>query len=97
MGRKSRKRPYHEGHRPLNMASATGGEQTVTGPGGLTYRVRAIVAGTKPYVCPGCQLTIPVGASHVVAWTDEAPWGMAIGVDARRHWHTGCWNSARRR
>lgn len=96
MPRRSRKRPYGQPHEPLDLARATGGERIETGPRGLSYRVRSIPAGSKAYVCPGCELDIPAGESHVVAWTVEAPWGYAVGVDSRRHWHRSCWERARR-
>ncbi len=62
------------------------------GPGGR-YRFRRITgeAADKTYRCPGCDLTIRPGISHIVAWTDGGD------GDDRRHWHTGCWNARDRR
>lgn len=65
---------------------------TETGPDGLDYQVRDVVGGAKTYTCPGCLQVIPVGLPHVVAWPEEAPFGMPQGVDARRHWHSQCWH-----
>jgi hypothetical protein len=44
----------------------------------------------KGYRCPGCDHEITPGTAHVVAW----PVGEQ---DARRHWHTGCWQARSRR
>ncbi|WP_347346970.1 hypothetical protein [Nigerium sp.] len=49
----------------------------------------------KPYLCPGCNHTIPVGLGHVVVWPDQPSIGSASAVGERRHWHVPCW--ARRR
>lgn len=46
-------------------------------------------AARKPYICPGCESTIPPGTFHVVVVPDEAP-------DLRRHWHRGCWHRQRK-
>ena len=89
MGRKSRKRPYHLGHVPLDMGRVTGGVRYETGPGGRQFSVRNIAAGTKEYRCPGCQQMIAVGTPHVVVWPDD---GLG-GVDDRRHWHSMCWKA----
>lgn len=47
---------------------------------------------TKSYICPGCQHQISPGTAHVVAWPDTPEFGNEHAVDARRHWHTACWN-----
>lgn len=93
MGRRSRKRPYHAGHIPLNMQRATGGVRRETGPGGRIFQVRSIPAAAKAYRCPGCQQVIQVGTPHIVAWTEESDWGMEAGVENRRHWHASCWRA----
>ena len=46
----------------------------------------------KAYTCPDCHRTIPAGAAHVVAWPSTPPLGSTSAVEARRHWHTACWN-----
>jgi hypothetical protein len=53
------------------------------------YEVRE-VAGDKGYICPGCDHAIRPGLRHLVV----VPVGEA---DARRHWHTKCWQSDLRR
>ncbi|THV41972.1 hypothetical protein [Glycomyces buryatensis] len=64
----------------------------VDGPDGR-YQTRAIpgAGAAKTYRCPGCDLEIPPGTPHVVAWADEGD------GDDRRHWHKGCWNARDRR
>lgn len=47
-------------------------------------------ASRKEYLCPGCELNIPIGIYHVVVVPDDAP-------DLRRHWHRGCWHKELRR
>ena len=44
----------------------------------------------KPYICPGCEQTIPVGLFHLVVVPQLEP-------DLRRHWHRGCWFKEQRR
>ena len=44
---------------------------------------------TKAYRCPGCDHEILPGTGHKVVVPLAAP-------ELRRHWHTGCWNRARR-
>jgi len=62
-----------------------------TGPDGVEYHVQYLGAATKEYRCPGCLQTIRPGATHVVVWPEEAAFGVEVGVEARRHWHTACW------
>ncbi len=47
-------------------------------------------AATKPYLCPGCDLSIEPGIGHFVVVPEDAP-------DLRRHWHRGCWYIEHRR
>lgn len=42
------------------------------------------VAGEKPYRCPGCEHEIRPGTWHLVVVPHD-------DVEARRHWHEGCW------
>lgn len=51
----------------------------------------------KSYTCPGCLQTLPASAPHVVAWRTEAGFGLGVGVEARRHWHSACFRSRSRR
>lgn len=46
---------------------------------------------TKDYTCPGCPSRIRPATPHVVAWRDERPLLGGAPADARRHWHTACW------
>ena len=52
----------------------------------------------KAYRCPGCDQEIVPGTPHVVAWpADGARMAGGVGVEERRHWHTGCWQHRLRR
>ncbi|PKZ89604.1 ATP/GTP-binding protein [Trueperella bernardiae] len=68
-----------------------------TADNGMEFKVHTIRAGTKEYVCPGCNGIIMVGESHVVAWTEDSWFGPQAGQEARRHWHTSCWRAKGRR
>ena len=61
------------------------------GPDGGDYQVRRLPGSEKEYTCPACLRPIPAGTAHVVAWPEEAPFGLPQGVEARRHWHLECW------
>ncbi|GAB3122694.1 hypothetical protein [Glaciibacter psychrotolerans] len=45
----------------------------------------------KSYLCPGCNLEIAPGRSHLVAWRADGVTGDAADVAGRRHWHSHCW------
>ncbi|MDR0782665.1 MAG: hypothetical protein LBE83_02785 [Propionibacteriaceae bacterium] len=49
----------------------------------------------KTYRCPGCSAAISPGTAHIVAWPDTPGLGDDRAVDARRHWHTACWERHR--
>ncbi len=91
-----RSRHQREEHVPLDMNRARGGVRKERGPAGHDYTVRT-VTGDKTYTCPGCNGTIPVGVSHVVTWSDDHLFGAEAALSERRHWHSGCWDQARRR
>ena len=65
--------------------------RTERGPDGGDYQVRHLPSAAKEYTCPACLRPIPVGTAHVVAWPEEAPFGLPHGVEGRRHWHSECW------
>ena len=65
--------------------------RTERGPDGGDYQVRRLPSAAKEYTCPACLRPIPVGAAHVVAWPEQAPFGLPQGVDGHRHWHSECW------
>lgn len=46
---------------------------------------------TKVYLCPGCQLDIGVGQTHLVCWPRIPAIGQTSAVESRRHWHPSCW------
>ena len=65
--------------------------RTERGPDGGDYQVRRLPGSAKEYTCPACLRPIPAGTAHVVAWPEEAPFGLPQGVAGRRHWHSECW------
>jgi hypothetical protein len=87
MPRKNRRQI--ESRRPTSGAQDA---SLIDGPNG-PVRVRRIpgAGADKIYRCPGCDLEIPPGTPHMVAWADDGD------GDDRRHWHTGCWNARDRR
>ena len=91
MARRRSKRPYGQGHIPLSMDRLASVPRTERGPDGGDYQVRRLPSAAKEYTCPACLRPIPRGTAHVVAWPEEAPFGLPQGVDARRHWHSECW------
>jgi hypothetical protein len=56
------------------------------------FRAVSASAAAKPYRCPGCNQTVPVGVAHIVAWPCDDRGGTAD----RRHWHSGCWRRGKR-
>lgn len=93
--RPSRKRPWGAEHQPLDMDRALGGVQHVSAGDG-EWTVRRVRGGDKAYTCPTCRQQIPAGTPHVVAWARDAIGGEAAGLEARRHWHTACWERRER-
>ncbi|QPK80611.1 hypothetical protein G7Y41_05785 [Schaalia sp. ZJ405] len=91
MGRRSNKRPWGSEHRRLNVDRLGSVARSETGPDGVLYQVQYLPHARKEYVCPACLQAVTVGAAHVVAWPQEAPFGMQQGVEGRRHWHPWCW------
>lgn len=91
----SKRRPskHLRAPRPLNSERHATKRYT---DGGL-FLVRDVPAdrATKPYTCPGCSNTIPVGMAHVVAWPETPGLGFDSGLDQRRHWHKHCWRIPR--
>lgn len=83
MGRRNRRKPE-----PERGVGRAGLNQHVERRDGR-WEVRRIsgAAALKEYRCPGCDQAIPQGVPHVVAWWAEDP----RGGEARRHWHTTCW------
>ncbi len=55
----------------------------------------AATSALKPYLCPGCSLTIEPGTAHTVAWRADGLMGEADDLAGRRHWHTHCWSIRR--
>ncbi|MDO5672237.1 MAG: hypothetical protein Q4G30_05180 [Actinomycetaceae bacterium] len=86
------KRPYGQEHIPLDRQRLSSIPQDELGPDGQEYSVSRVSGSAKPYTCPACLRPIPAGTAHVVAWRNTGGFGVDTGVDARRHWHTACWN-----
>lgn len=65
--------------------------RTERGPDGGDYQVRRLPGSAKEYTCPACLRPISAGTAHIVAWPEEAAFGLPQGVEGRRHWHLECW------
>ena len=87
--RPSRKRPWAAEPPPLDIDRALGGVRHVSDDAG-EWTVRTVRGGEKVYRCPACQQDIPPGTPHVVAWVRDAIGGEDAGLEARRHWHSAC-------
>ena len=74
--------------RPLSSSHAYGATKH---DGNYVVRTVAGANAQKPYRCPGCSQTIPVGLPHLVAWPYEPDIFSGSGVEQRRHWHKSCW------
>lgn len=90
MARRSRKRPYAQPHRPLDMERLASVARSQTRLG-CEYRVQRVAVGLKQYTCPSCHGIIAVGSSHVVAWRTDTFTTAENQLQERRHWHTSCW------
>ena len=51
-------------------------------------------SAVKSYTCPGCGGVIAPGVAHLVVWRADGVTGDAADLEARRHWHSGCWRIA---
>ncbi|MGB8022264.1 MAG: hypothetical protein WCF04_13625 [Candidatus Nanopelagicales bacterium] len=89
MGRKNRRRDDPTPLRPIGWIAP------VQSHADGDWHVRPIpgAAANKTYRCPGCDQEIQPGSAHVVAWRADRH----DGGEARRHWHTPCWNGRDRR
>lgn len=96
--RASRKAGTHRGgsSRPDDLhrleALAHGGARPETRRG-IEWLVRDVSAARalKAYRCPGCEIEVPAGQAHVVAWRSDHVLGEDAGLRERRHWHSHCW------
>jgi len=92
-----RNHPRHRGTvpAPLDIEQARRRVASVQSGRDGEWHVRALPGSVdgKAYRCPGCDLEIPAGVPHVVAWPAD---GRGDLTD-RRHWHTGCWRARDRR
>lgn len=78
---------------PLDLDRVRTGFRRTETKRGSRYTVQPISEKNahKTYTCPGCQLTIPPGQAHLVAWEEQSLMGAARGIEERRHWHNHCW------
>ncbi|MCO5294395.1 MAG: hypothetical protein M9882_05765 [Homoserinimonas sp.] len=69
------------------------GSRRVESKGGRDWNVQPMSAvnAQKTYRCPGCNLEIPPGTSHIVVWPDDGIMGAESDLRSRRHWHEHCW------
>jgi hypothetical protein len=88
--RPSRKRPWGAEHQALDVDRALGGVRRVSADDG-EWTVRRLTGSDKAYRCPACNQEIPPGTPHVVAWLRDVVGGESAGLEARRHWHSSCW------
>ena len=76
----------------LSLGAFGGVRHSEVGPDGRDYQVQRVRGSSKVYQCPGCNHPIAAGQPHVVAWPEDSLLGWDSGVEARRHWHSGCWD-----
>jgi len=71
---------------------ATNDAATTDDLDGVPVEVRMVqpYQALKPYTCPGCHSSVPIGTGHLVVVPVAAP-------DDRRHWHRSCWARRHRR
>ncbi|MGV8848532.1 MAG: hypothetical protein ACOH16_03205 [Propionibacteriaceae bacterium] len=74
--------------RPLSAGHASSADKS---DGRWLVRSVPGAAAAKAYRCPGCDHLVHPGMPHVVAWPSTPEVGLERAVDARRHWHTACW------
>ena len=93
--RRSSKRPYGQPHLELDVDRVRGGgaSRREPGPGGEDYFVAIPRPTEKTYVCPACAQDILPGTTHIVAWAADGLFGPEVAAEARRHWHTRCWET----
>lgn len=77
----------------LDLDRIRQGSRRVETKRGRQYVVQPISEknAQKEYRCPGCDLIVPPGQAHVVAWEEHSLMGAHRGVEDRRHWHNHCW------
>lgn len=94
--RRSSRRPYGQGHVPLDPERLRGVPRTERGPRGEDMVVRPVRGSDKAYRCPGCDQVVEAGVAHVVVWPAEHILGADAALADRRHWHSSCWTARRR-
>lgn len=81
---------------PLDVDRLKTGFRRTETKRGYSYVVQPISAAKalKVYTCPGCNLSVDIGVSHLVAWRTDGIMGEHNDVSERRHWHQHCWRIA---
>jgi len=87
-------------HRPERRAPDDSLERLISGwrrtesRRGSEWNVQPVGQGRseKRYSCPGCSRAIEAGAAHLVTWRADGVLGDRADLEARRHWHSHCWN-----
>ncbi len=92
MSRKNRR--VSEKNREINEAVIFGGARTEV-KRNVQYQVRRTLSGRSVYKCPGCNNSIPAGATSVTVIELNHFLGQNVALDDRRHWHNACWKRFR--
>lgn len=95
-GRRSSKRPYATEHVPLDLERVRGGRSSESAADG-EWTVQRVGGTDRTFRCPGCDQVIAAGTPHLVAWQADGLFGAQAALDARRHWHSACWEARSRR
>ena len=77
--------------RPLFVGGPAGDTTENHADGAWVVRRISGATSSKDYTCPGCFGRIRPATPHVVAWPESRPLLGGEASDARRHWHTACW------
>ncbi|WP_298036606.1 hypothetical protein [uncultured Microbacterium sp.] len=95
MGRANRRRPERSSSDESFDRLLAGWKRTEARRG-HEWTVQPVSAqrAVKDYTCPGCRGTVRSGSAHLVVWRADGVLGDAADLEARRHWHTHCWNVA---
>jgi hypothetical protein len=92
LGRKNKYKPTES--KDLNINAIYGGVQ-IEVKRGKEFQVRRTLDGESVYKCPGCNGEIPRGARSFTVIECDNFFGEQAAIDARRHWHEGCWKGYR--
>ncbi|MGO1839852.1 MAG: hypothetical protein ACTH2J_02140 [Candidatus Microbacterium stercoravium] len=93
MGRSRKRRPERRSPDDSLDRLISGWRRTES-RGGSEWNVQPVGQGRseKHYSCPGCSRPIEAGSAHLVTWRADGVLGDRADLEARRHWHSHCWN-----